>query len=176
MASQTLAQVQKQIALLEAKAAKLREAEKAGVIARIKEAIKVYGIAPPELYASTPVKAKSKQKNANATSTPRFSDGTGNTWVGRGPYPQWVRDALDAGKTLADFAVGGGTTHTTAKNVSNRTAAKKTASKAAKKRAKKPGNAKYADQAGNSWSGRGPQPNWLKDALASGKTLDDLRA
>ena len=92
------------------------------------------------------------------------------------PIPQWVRDALDAGKTLADFAVGGATTHATAKKESNTTAAKKTASKAAKKRAKKPGSAKYTDRAGNSWSGRGPQPNWLKDALAGGKTLDDLRA
>jgi DNA-binding protein H-NS len=170
MAYQTLAQVQKQIAALEAKAAKLREAEKAGVIARIKEAIKVYGIAPRELYSATPVKAKSKQEKAVAAA-PRFSDGKGNTWIGRGPYPQWVRDALDAGKKLADFAVGGGTTDT-AKKVSNKTATKKTASKGAKK----PGPAKYKDRAGNSWSGRGPQPNWLKQALAGGETLENLRA
>ena len=171
MASQTLAQVQKQIAALEAKAAMLREAEKAGVIARIKEAIKVYGIAPRELYSATPVKAKSKQEKAGAAAA-RFSDGMGNTWIGRGPYPQWVRDALDAGKKLADFAVGGGTTDATAKKVPNKTAAKKTASKSAKK----PGPAKYKDRAGNSWSGRGPQPNWLKQALAGGRTLEELRA
>lgn len=171
MANQTLAQVQKQIAALEAKAAKLREAEKAGVIARIKEAIKVYGIAPRDLYSATPVKAKSKQEKAGAAAA-RFSDGMGNTWIGRGPYPQWVRDALDAGKKLADFAVGGGTTDATAKKVPNKTATKKTASKGAKKQ----GPAKYKDRAGNSWTGRGPQPNWLKQALAGGKTLEDLRA
>ena len=170
MAIQTLAQVQKQIAALEAKATKLREAEKAGVIARIKEAIKVYGIAPRELYSATPVKAKSKQEKAVAA--PRFSDGLGNTWIGRGPYPQWVRDALDAGKKLADFAVGAGTTDATAKKVPNKTATKKTASKSARK----PGPAKYKDRAGNSWSGRGPQPNWLKQALAGGMTLENLRA
>ena len=171
MANETLAQVQKQIAALEVKAATLREAEKAGVIARIKEAIKVYDIAPRELYSATPVKAKSKQEKAVAAA-PRFSDGMGNTWIGRGPYPQWVRDALDAGKKLADFAVGGGTTDATAKKVPNRTATKTTASKGAKK----PGPAKYKDRAGNSWSGRAPQPNWLKQALAGGKTLEDLRA
>jgi DNA-binding protein H-NS len=170
MANQTLAQVQKQIAALEAKAAKLREAEKAGVIVRIKEAIKVYGIAPRELYSSTPVKAKFKKKMAVAGG-PRFADGMGNTWIGRGPHPQWVRDALDAGKELADFAVGGGTAVAAAKKGSTKTAAKKSASTGAKK----PGPAKYKDRAGNSWSGRGPQPNWLKQALASGKTLDDLR-
>lgn len=33
---------------------------------------------------------------------------------------------------------------------------------------------KYADSTGNTWSGRGRRPKWLKDALASGKTLDEL--
>lgn len=35
---------------------------------------------------------------------------------------------------------------------------------------------KYADDAGNTWSGRGPRPRWVKDALASGKSLNDLLA
>lgn len=35
--------------------------------------------------------------------------------------------------------------------------------------------AKYRDAAtGNTWSGRGLQPNWLKAALASGKRLEDF--
>lgn len=35
--------------------------------------------------------------------------------------------------------------------------------------------AKYRDPAtGQTWSGRGLQPNWLKAALASGKTLSDF--
>lgn len=34
---------------------------------------------------------------------------------------------------------------------------------------------KYRDPAtGNTWSGRGLQPNWLKSALASGKSLADF--
>lgn len=36
--------------------------------------------------------------------------------------------------------------------------------------------AKYRDQAtGNTWSGRGLQPNWLKAALAAGRSLDDFK-
>lgn len=31
--------------------------------------------------------------------------------------------------------------------------------------------AKYADSKGNVWSGRGPRPHWLRDALASGAEL-----
>lgn len=50
--------------------------------------------------------------------------------------------------------------------------------KAPAKAAGKPGAkvpAKYRDAAtGNTWSGRGLQPNWLKAALASGKRLEDF--
>jgi DNA-binding protein H-NS len=34
--------------------------------------------------------------------------------------------------------------------------------------------AKYRDAAGNTWSGRGLQPKWLKAALAGGKQLSDF--
>ena len=36
------------------------------------------------------------------------------------------------------------------------------------------GKVKYRDDAGHAWSGKGPRPGWLKAALASGKTLDQL--
>ncbi|UUX94325.1 H-NS histone family protein [Aquabacterium sp. J223] len=43
------------------------------------------------------------------------------------------------------------------------------------KAARKPaGVVRFRDQAGNTWSGRGKRPNWLKAALAEGKTLQDL--
>ena len=38
------------------------------------------------------------------------------------------------------------------------------------------GQVQFKDEAGNTWSGRGRRPDWLKSALLSGKTLDDLRA
>lgn len=34
--------------------------------------------------------------------------------------------------------------------------------------------AKYADGAGNTWSGRGPRPAWLRAALEQGKALTDF--
>jgi DNA-binding protein H-NS len=34
--------------------------------------------------------------------------------------------------------------------------------------------AKYKDNSGNAWSGRGLQPKWLKAALASGRSLQDF--
>lgn len=36
------------------------------------------------------------------------------------------------------------------------------------------GPAKYADERGNTWSGKGRQPKWLSEALATGKTLSDF--
>lgn len=42
--------------------------------------------------------------------------------------------------------------------------------------AQKPaGEAKYRDPAsGKTWSGRGKQPNWIKEALGKGKSMDDF--
>jgi hypothetical protein len=36
------------------------------------------------------------------------------------------------------------------------------------------GPAKYADESGKTWSGKGRRPKWLNDALATGKTLADF--
>lgn len=34
--------------------------------------------------------------------------------------------------------------------------------------------AKFRDDQGNAWSGRGPRPRWLKAALESGRKLEDF--
>lgn len=44
----------------------------------------------------------------------------------------------------------------------------------ASKVAKAPSVAKYSDGADRTWSGVGKRPNWFKDALATGKTAEDL--
>ncbi len=33
---------------------------------------------------------------------------------------------------------------------------------------------KFRDAEGNVWSGRGPRPRWLKDAIAAGKKMEDF--
>lgn len=33
---------------------------------------------------------------------------------------------------------------------------------------------KYRDEAGNVWSGRGPRPRWLKEALSNGAKLEQF--
>lgn len=53
-------------------------------------------------------------------------------------------------------------------------ARKRRGSKAAKARPE--GDAAFRDAEGNTWSGRGRRPRWVVQALAAGKTLDELRA
>lgn len=50
--------------------------------------------------------------------------------------------------------------------------------KAAKAKANGPASvaSKYKDDNGNTWGGRGPRPAWFKEALAAGKTAEDLLA
>jgi len=185
---QTYAQVEKQIAALQAKAAKLKRQEVGEVLTKIKKAIAAYGITAQELFGkAVSTKTKAAARKTKSARVPKYGDGDGNVWGGMGPRPQWLRDALASGKQLADFLTGGDENGNgvapTAK--SGKTAsAKKSALKQAgtKKLTRKKGAAKeartsrvqYTDGT-NQWGGRGPQPRWLKQALAGGKSLDELQ-
>lgn len=110
--SKTYVQIQKQIAALQREADKLKRAEVDGVIAKIKEAIQVYALTAADLglggvkhRAVTLKGTRTRRASADQTAAPKFQDKNGNTWGGRGPRPQWLRDALAAGAQLADFAV-----------------------------------------------------------------------
>lgn len=55
-----------------------------------------------------------------------------------------------------------------------RAAAKAVAPAKKARKAKVASVPKYADDTGRTWSGVGKRPNWFKDALAAGKTAEDL--
>lgn len=170
--AQTYTQIQRQIEALQKQAEKLKSTEVAGVVERIKEAIAHYDLTPEQLFGasssgarkatSSSAKAAGKSGRAKAASSAAYADGAGNTWGGRGPRPRWLRDALAAGKSLEEFATKVTTSGSTAK-------AKKQKPVASKRTA-----TQYSDQEGHVWSGFGPKPGWLKDALAAGKTLEEL--
>ncbi len=116
--SKSYSSVMKQIEALKLEAEKLRRGEVDGVITRIREAIQHYGLTAADLGlgsakpkaegAKAAGPAKRKKRKTAAAKTPgvaKFTDGQGNTWVGRGKRPQWLRDALAAGKTLEEFAI-----------------------------------------------------------------------
>jgi DNA-binding protein H-NS len=112
-------QLRKQIEVLQAKAEKARQEEIGEVIGRIRDAIKHYGLTAADLGLArgpgrpkgsgkaAPVARKARRGagKAKGGGAAKYRDDQGNTWVGRGKRPQWLRDALAGGKTLADFAV-----------------------------------------------------------------------
>ena len=173
--AQTYTQIQKQIEALQKQAEKLKSSEVSGVVERIKTAIAHYGLTPEQLFgassasagraAAASSKAAGKNGRAERALIAAYADGAGNTWGGRGPRPRWLRDALAAGKSLEEFASSASAT----KGADG--AAKKTAGKSKGKRKAK---VSYRDESGNSWSGFGPKPAWLRAALAAGKALEDF--
>ena len=102
--AQTYAQLQDQIARLQAEAESVRKAEIAAVVARIREEVAAHGITPQDLFGKSV--GRSAGARAKSPKAAKFADGKGNAWVGRGPRPQWLREALAAGKRLEEFIVG----------------------------------------------------------------------
>lgn len=111
--TKTYAQVMKQIDHLKAEAEKLRRQEVDGVIDRIREAIRHYGLTASDLGLGRakpgpkPGAARLGRRKARKLTkvAAKFRDENGNTWAGRGKRPVWLRDALAAGRKLEEFAV-----------------------------------------------------------------------
>jgi DNA-binding protein H-NS len=98
--------------------ARRREAE--GVIKRIREAVAVYGITAKDIFdakgnltAQKPAK-KSKTKDAVQKSgrggrpgkrPVKYADDKGHTWSGGGSMPVWMREYVEAGRSLDEFLV-----------------------------------------------------------------------
>lgn len=118
-------QLIKQIEKLKLEAEKARQIEIQDVVKRIRDAIDHYGLTAQDLglnaglptsakaakaaTAKTPAAKKTRRsKGTNAafpTAVVKFRDESGHSWGGRGKRPQWLRDALAAGKQLQDFLV-----------------------------------------------------------------------
>lgn len=173
--SKTYLQVQKQIAALQREADKLKRQEVAGVIGRIKEAIQVYGLTAQDLgFGDTRAPGKSagvaRARQSGTGAAVRFRDEAGHEWIGRGPRPLWIQDALAAGRNLDEFKVGRSRSTGAAKRATKVPGRKGPTSK------KVAGKVKYRDDQGHSWTGMGPKPRWLKDAVTAGKRLEDFAA
>lgn len=85
------------------------KAQKTKALAKLKATAKSMGYQLGELVANSPAKsnAKAKPKAKTPPLPVAYRDPTNaeNIWVGRGPRPGWLKDALTAGKALEDFRV-----------------------------------------------------------------------
>lgn len=85
---------------LMAQAEQVRKEELAGAIADIKAKMQQYGITVADLE-SAPKAPRSKAK-ADA----RYRGPNGELWSGGpGRKPQWVREVIDAGKSIEDYRI-----------------------------------------------------------------------
>jgi DNA-binding protein H-NS len=159
--SETYAQIRKQIDELQRRAEKVRQQEIQGVVSRIKVAIEHYGLTAAQLgFGFGTGKSRNEKRKSATTAGAKYSDGMGHSWSGRGPRPKWLREALEAGKPLQDF--------TAQESPRNRKAA------AAPAPVRRKSTRLYRDGNGNSWTGMGPRPRWLREALESGRRLEDF--
>ncbi|MFT3818482.1 MAG: H-NS histone family protein [Rubrivivax sp.] len=80
-----------------------------------------------------------------------------------------IREAIDHyGLTAADLGLGRAAPVPRKKKAAGgRKAAPKAGAAAA--------SAAYRNDAGQTWAGRGKRPQWLRDALAAGHTLDEFK-
>lgn len=87
-----------------------------------------------------------------------------------------IREAIDFYElTPADLGFEGASRSGVGQSASRKRATVP-AKKAKGARTKAPSVIKYRDEAGHGWSGHGRRPRWFLDALASGKTAEDLLA
>jgi DNA-binding protein H-NS len=173
---QTYSQIQRQIEKLQRQADVLRNSEVKGVVDRIKVAIAHYGLTAAQLGlgGSRAVAQPKKARISSGKAGAKFSDGNGNVWSGRGPRPLWLREALTAGRSIDEFRVGSAKKSKAFSTQPESSAATTPAVPSTRKKAKRAAKISYKDDAGNSWSGFGPKPRWLKAALDAGKSLDDF--
>lgn len=104
------AALDKQTAELERQLQDARRAERAGVIAHIKQLMVQNGLTLDDLNlkpgAGGAAKSKQAHPHAGKPVAPKYRDpATGSTWSGRGLQPKWVKAAQAAGKTLEDLKV-----------------------------------------------------------------------
>ncbi|MEF7612634.1 H-NS histone family protein [Aquincola sp. MAHUQ-54] len=106
--SKTFVQLQKEIASLKVQAEAARKKEVAGVVSRIKRAIKAYGLVAADLGFVQGDVAQGRQPERRGGAVTKgakvkYRDEAGHTWSGMGPKPGWLKAALADGRSLADF-------------------------------------------------------------------------
>lgn len=143
--AKTVDQIREQIAKLQAQEQALLQKEALGVIAQIKVAVEHYGITPEQIFGTGAAAKKTAAKKASAP---------------RGTAAKALKKAGRAKPAKAEKPA----------KVAQSAKPKKAASIAKGTKIA----AKYRDDAGNAWSGRGSQPRWLRAAIESGRKLEDF--
>ena len=113
----TYESIMAQIEKLTKEAEKIRAIERKAVIVQVRAAIKTYGITPADLEAYTEAASRGTKAKRTAGKAPpekektvrsheiKYADENGNTWIGYGHHPQWIRDFLATGGDMKTIRV-----------------------------------------------------------------------
>jgi DNA-binding protein H-NS len=97
----TYAEIQAQIQRLQKEAEEVRLKELNDVISEIKAKIAHYNLSASDLG----LKGARRGRRAAASSAAKYRGPNGETWSGFGRQPQWLKDAVAAGKSKEQFAI-----------------------------------------------------------------------
>jgi DNA-binding protein H-NS len=102
----TVAELMAQKAEIEKKIADAQREERASAIAQVRSLMAQHGLTVADLASRSASLPRAATGKAVSKVAAKYRDAvTGNTWSGRGLKPNWLKAALDGGKTLSDFAV-----------------------------------------------------------------------
>lgn len=147
--AKSLASILSQIERLQKEA----DAIQSDVVARIRKDIEKYGLTAEQLFGAGAAPRRGRVKGmrpagaakpAKTTRPPKYADGAGNTWGGMGKRPDWVHQALAAGRSLEEFLIQAVTGNAVAKETPRPT---KSAAPATRPASKSKGSAPKAKAA-----------------------------
>lgn len=99
----------RQQAELEKSIAEAQASTKRDVVAQIKALMADHGLTISDLASESKGRGKGKSSehgNAGNKVAPKYRDSaTGATWTGRGLKPNWLRSALEEGRSLEEFLI-----------------------------------------------------------------------
>lgn len=98
----TLNDLLTQKAELERQIAETQRSERAEAIAQVRSLMAQYGLTAADISSRPGTVAK---RSAGKVAAKYRDPATGESWSGRGLKPRWLKAALDAGRSLTDFAV-----------------------------------------------------------------------
>ncbi|MEI8265504.1 MAG: H-NS histone family protein [Betaproteobacteria bacterium] len=102
----TVAELMAQKAEIEKKIADAQRVERASAIAQVRALMAQHGLTVADLATRNTSAPRAATGKAVSKVAAKYRDpATGNTWSGRGLKPNWLKAALDGGKSVADFAV-----------------------------------------------------------------------
>lgn len=96
--AKSLQDIEREIHELQLQAETLRVEEKKKAITEAKALILKFGLTTADLG----IRQKAKLQPA----PPKYADGKGNTWHGKGVHPSWLKQEIASGKSKDEFLVG----------------------------------------------------------------------